>query len=59
MQWLHYTAIPKPYLSFLSIFQKEKFTSAAEEAENVQQSMQGMSAPKLIKELKSCRKQML
>lgn len=32
----------KPYLKFLSIFQKEKFTSAADEAENVQQAMQGM-----------------
>jgi len=53
---LNYTAITKPDLRFLSIFQKEKFTSAADEAENVQQTMQGMPAAKLNNELKSCRK---
>lgn len=42
IQWLNCAIITKPYLKFSSIFQKEKFTSAADEAENVQQAMQGM-----------------
>lgn len=42
IQWLNCSVTTKPYLKFLSIFQKEKFTSAADEAENVQQAMQGM-----------------
>lgn len=58
IQWLNYTGITKPYPRFLSFFQKEKFTSAADEAEKAQQTMQGMSTAELNKELKSYRKSM-
>lgn len=43
IHWLNCTVTTKPYLKFFIIFfQKEKFTSAADEAGNVQQAMQGM-----------------